>query len=421
MGEMQKLNSFSDVDAALARFVPEKSGDGYTLDTMRALMDYLGNPQDELKVVHIAGTSGKTSTAYFVAGLLMAAGYKTGLTISPHINEVSDRTQIDLQPMQPKEYFDALSTFLDLVAESGLNPSHFEMLVAFSYWEFHRQKVDYAVIEVGLGGLLDGTNVIHRPDKVCIITDIGYDHVEILGNTLGEIATQKAGIIQRYNHVFMYEQSVEVMKAVKERVRLQLATLHASKPSTNRVYEHLPTFQQRNFTLAQQVVEYILRLNMHATLTNEQIEIASHVHIPGRMEVVMYKGKAVVIDGAHNEQKIAALVGAMQRYLREKSVTLLVSFGDNKRASAAESLKLLRALGTSIIITRFSGGQDELRKGMEPSELVQYAEQAGFTSITVEENPLLALELLHTADSDTGLIVGSLYLLETVRPLLVQN
>lgn len=420
MREMQKLNSFSDVDQALARFVPEVSGKGYTLDTMRALMEYLGNPQDQLKIIHIAGTSGKTSTAYFVAGLLMAAGYKSGLTVSPHIEEVNDRTQIDLKPLESDKYFEELTEFLELVEKSGLTPSYFETLVAFSYWEFYRQKVEYAVIEVGLGGLLDGTNVISRADKLCIITDLGYDHVEILGDTLDKIATQKAGIIQKYNHVFMYKQAREAMEAVEKRVQAQMATQHIIEPYDDKLFQHLPTFQQRNFWLARHAVEYILEHDAK-TLSDEQAEAASYTHIPGRMEIVTYKDKPIVMDGAHNDQKIGALVGAMKQYLNGRSVTLLVSFGNNKRSSVEESLKLLRALGSSVIITRFGGGQDELRTGIPPSELLPHAENAGFTSITVEENPEIALELLHKADSDTGLIVGSLYLLESVRPILLQN
>src|SRR5581483_7745687 len=164
------------------------SADFYTLDTINAVMELVGNPQDKVKVLHVAGTSGKTSTAYYLASLLKANGASVGLCVSPHLIEVNERVQIDLKPLPERDFCDGLGQFWDLATSTGLKPSYFEMLVAFPYWEFARRGLDYVVMEVGVGGLLDGTNVVHSENKVCIITDIGLDHTKLLGDTIPEIA-----------------------------------------------------------------------------------------------------------------------------------------------------------------------------------------------------------------------------------------
>ena len=409
---MRSLKTFTDVHEALKRYIPTRpSTEPYTLDTIKKLMEYLGNPQDKLRVIHVAGTSGKTSTAYYLAALLDAAGYTTGLTISPHIDEINDRTQINLQPLPEAEYCAQISEFLDLVDESELKPSHFEVLVAFSYWEFHKKQVDYAVVEVGLGGLLDGTNVVTRSDKVCVITDIGLDHVDVLGDTVAKIAAQKAGIIQLGNTVFTNKQSPEIIDVFQTVANKKHATLHIIEPRINAELDYLPTFQQRNFALAEQVI----RVMTGKDLTDQQVQKAAHAYIPARMEIISYKGKTLVMDGAHNEQKITALVEAMKQRFQNQSMTLLVSFGQNKQSSVKESLEILRQLGTDVIITTFKKGQDEIRLSMDTNQLAAFAKQAGFTTVTTEPDQLKALDLLVKSPEKVGLIAGSFYLLESYR------
>lgn len=417
---MRLLTNFEQVNAALARFVPITPVSGnYTLETMRTLMAYLGNPQDSLKVIHIAGTSGKTSTAYYVTSLLNGAGYSTGLSISPHIHQVNERAQIDLMPLAEKDYCAHLSEFLDLVDKSTLQPSHFELMVAFAYWLFHKRGVDYAVVEVGLGGLLDGTNVVTRSDKICVITDIGFDHVEILGDTLAKIAAQKAGIIQQGNDVFMYEQSDEVMNVVNQVCQTKDARLHTIQPDKGNAHADLPPFQIRNFFLAETVVEFTLKRDGKADISDSQEEKASLVHIPGRMDVQLYQGKTLIMDGAHNEQKITALVEAVKAQFGNQDITILVAFGQNKQTSVAKSLSLLHQLGSSIIVTQFTKGQDEVRQAINPNELSDLAKRAGFTTITVEPDPLKALKLLEISQTSVNLIAGSFYLLENYRDIIV--
>ena len=423
---MTQIISFDQAREALAAFITTPPlQTNYTLDTMSALMHALCDPQDTLKIIHIAGTSGKTSTAYFSTAVLHSAGFRVGLTTSPHIDEVNERVQINLVPLPEKKYCKLLGEFLDIVHETGLEPSYFELLMAFAYWVFAREGVDYAVIEVGLGGLLDATNVINREDKVCVITDIGLDHTNVLGSTIEEIAAQKAGIITPGNAVFMQSQVQAVMDVVQQAIGRTNSTLNVIGGNFNNdldpTYEALPGFQKRNFTLAFAAASFTLQRDGHAPLTQQQIHKALGVYIPARMEAVQYQGKTIVMDGSHNEQKIDALVQAMEKQFVYQDISLLVSFGTLKLPSVLESLKLLRTLSPRIIVTKYTHGQDEVRAALDPEIIAGLAHDAGFTTVITETDPKKAFDALMTDEAPIHLITGSFYLLNHYRPLVKKS
>ncbi len=162
------------------------------LDNIIALCEYLGNPQQQFRSIHIAGTNGKGSTSHYMASVLQCAGYKTGLYTSPHLKDYTERFRINGKSIQKANVISFVETHQAFIEQ--LRPSFFELSVALAFDFFAREKVDIAVIEVGLGGRLDSTNVIHP--ELCIITNIGFDHMDILGDTLPKIATEKAGIIK---------------------------------------------------------------------------------------------------------------------------------------------------------------------------------------------------------------------------------
>jgi dihydrofolate synthase/folylpolyglutamate synthase len=418
---MQIIRNFQQAKDVLYKYIQSTSNiTRYNLDNISKLMVYLDNPQDKFKVIHIAGTSGKTSTSYYVASLLRQAGYDVGLTVSPHIDEINERVQVNLLPLPEQEYCRELNIFLNIIKASNLNPSYFELLIAFAYWVFAKCGMEYAVVEVGLGGLMDGTNVINRNDKVCVITDIGLDHTKILGKTISEIAYQKAGIIQCNNIVFMYIQEEEVMAQVSNRCLDKKADLHvinSGYPNYSN-FESLPLFQIRNLNLATQTVNYILSRDYNKTLSSNEISNASNIYIPGRMEIVPYNGGMLILDGSHNEQKISALVESMHQKFPSDSVGLLVSFGENKQTSVLACLKLLSKISSVIILTAFNLGQDEVRVSIRPDELAVYAREAGFATVIVESEPSRALELLSAENVDIRLVTGSFYLLNNIRPIV---
>jgi dihydrofolate synthase/folylpolyglutamate synthase len=374
-------------------------------------------------VVHIAGTSGKTSTAYFTASLLAAAGHKVGLTVSPHVDQLNERAQINCIPLEETQFCAEIDIFLKLVKRSGILPSYFEFMVAFAYWEFARQKVDYAVVEVGLGGLLDATNVVERDDKVCVITDIGLDHTELLGNTVQEIAAQKAGIIQKRNHVFMYRQTDEITEVVAQQAQQKQASLHlvpdgsASAPASD-----LPAFQRRNLWLAAYIDFYILGRDYQTELTEAQITTAAQVYIPARMEIVKHAGKTLVIDGAHNAQKISTLLAAIREKYLDQEIAALVGFveGDPKRLRGA--LEALTRDCRGLIATSFYEEKDYPKHSVPTARVKKLCHELGYDDVQTIEDAKQALNLLLGRSEPILLVVGSFYLLNHIRPLLrLQN
>lgn len=382
-------------------------------------MTFLGNPQDAVKMIHIAGTSGKTSTAYYIDALLRAKGYSTGLSVSPHIDVISERAQINSASLNEFEYCQDMTHFLSLVDQSKENLSYFEILVAFAYWEFAKHEVDYAVIETGLGGLLDGTNVVSRHDKVSVITDIGYDHQEILGNTLEQIALQKAGIIVPESHVFMQTQTKEITHAIKSVITTQNASLHIANSA--KLDLDLPLFQQRNLALAKYVADYILQQDGNVEIDGGTLQQAAKVHIPARMEEVVYNNCTVILDGSHNPQKLRALVLSVQKKYMIDNVPIMVGFGNNKHGNMHKSLAELRKVSTDIILTKFSDYQDELRAAIDPSFLRQICQSLNFEHVTVIDDPIQAFDALVHKNNGIVMVTGSYYLLNHIRPIVWQK
>ena len=192
------------------------------LTNVRALLQALGNPHECFRSVHIAGTNGKGSCAHSLAAVLQSANYHTGLYTSPHLKSFTERIRIDGKDLMEETVVDFVQRHGTLI--KTVQPSFFELTVAMAFEVFARQEVDIAVIEVGLGGRLDSTNII-RPE-VCLITNIGYDHTDMLGNTLSEIAREKAGVIKPEVPVVIGQRHSETMGVFKEVAHDQRASLH---------------------------------------------------------------------------------------------------------------------------------------------------------------------------------------------------
>ncbi len=415
------MKTFAEVNQVLRQFWPDKLSrpQVYTLDSMVRLMDYLDNPQDKLKIIHVAGTSGKTSTAYYAAALLKAAGKKVGLTVSPHVDEINERVQIDLVPMSEAAFCRELTTFLGVLKKSGVEASYFEVMIAFAYWEFVRQGVEYASIEVGLGGLLDATNVITRPDKVCVITDIGLDHLNVLGDTLEAIAEQKAGIIGLHNSVFCYRQEKAIIDQIDKQARQKQADLHILEPTAAlSKLESLPVFQQRNLGLARAAVDCMLEQNDEPLLTDAMLAQAAKTYIPARMETMSYGDKTIIVDGAHNAQKLHALTASVRRKYPDQPIAAVVSFVDGRGYRLEDSAEELARLLDHIIITSFEGPQDGPNQSVKSDDLVDIFTRHGATSIEVVSDPQAALQTLIARPEPILMVTGSFYLLNHIRPLL---
>ena len=414
---IEQLETFQDVHRVLRRYQPPVTSTtgAYTLERMERLMEHLGNPQDSYKVVHVAGTSGKTSTAYYVAAFLAQTGKKTGLTVSPHVDEINERVQVNQKPLSEKKFCHDMTVFLRLVEKSKLRPTYFEVLTAFAFWEFKRMGCEYAVIEVGLGGLLDATNVIHKKQKLNVITDIGIDHEQVLGKTFDLIAAQKAGIIQPYNSVVSYDQGDEVMDIIREVSGQQHAELHEIWPVRSGELPHkLPLFQRRNWYLAYAAFGILTERDGLADLNETQLEKTTSILIPARMERRMVGTKTVIMDGAHNAQKIEAFVASVKHDYPKQKLPVLISLVTTKQARLNQCIEAILPICQEMIITTFSTANGE-KVSVDPLKIAEACESLGFENWKIIDDPKKAYKQLLRSKSDTCIITGSFYLLNHVR------
>jgi len=302
---------------------PKKRFSGeFGLHRAAYLLKLVGDPQNNLKVIHVAGTSGKGSTSFYISQLLRSQGFKVALTISPHLVDLRERCQVNNELISKVEFIKILNEILPQISEMEKTkfgaPSYFEILMTIFFLTAYKNKVDYAVVETGLGGTYDGTNVVSRKDKVCVITKIGYDHTEILGDKLNQIAIHKAGIIQKENQLLTLNQKIVVNKILKERVKGKKGTIFFVEKKINyknvRLSDNKITFdfayrnievkdvllntsafyQIENSSLALTALFYLSQRDKFALNIQKVKKILSEVYFKGRMEKFLINGKTVI-------------------------------------------------------------------------------------------------------------------------------
>jgi dihydrofolate synthase/folylpolyglutamate synthase len=415
------IRTIQEAEAALLPYVPlvaQLTGKGTTLERVIPLMELAGNPQDRLKTVHIAGTSGKTSTSYYITELLRASGKTVGLTVSPHVDSITERVQINGQPLSDAEFCRELETFLAIVERAAQPPSYFELLYAFTLWIFERRAVEYAVIETGMGGLFDATNVAKRADKVCVITDIGFDHTHILGNTLPEITAQKIGIAHAGNVVLMYEQAADIMQVVEQYVRqvgaeVRPTTQDAEQTANDVDISRLPLYQQRNWLLARYAYKYLQNRDGLPNLTSQVLQDTLTIQVPGRMDVRQIKGKTIVMDGAHNEQKMTTFITSFQHLYPGVKPAVVLALKEGKEYQKV--LPLLATFAARVYLTTFQTSQDLPARSIEPELLTKHLQAYPDLPVQCFSDQRAAFTALLASPETVGVITGSFYLLSQLR------
>ena len=325
-----------DFISAQPRFAPRKLADGeepFNLNAIRTLLSLLGDPQKDLRFVHIAGTNGKGSTMAFLSSVLMEAGLRVGIYTSPFLERFTERIRMGEEEIPEADLGRCAETVRDAVAvmearEEAI-PSEFELVCAMAFLWFRERKADLVVLEVGLGGRLDATNVIDCPE-LAIITAIGLDHMETLGDTLPKIAWEKAGIIKAGGNVLAAPQSPAVDAVFQTVCWERKATLHkaalpvrTARPDLNGQSFDLPgyaglhiallgTYQIENAALAAQGAALLRDLGW--PVTDEAIRRGlDRAAWPGRFELLQ-RDPAVLIDGAHNPDGAEALRLSLETY-----------------------------------------------------------------------------------------------------------
>ncbi|MFT4033104.1 MAG: folylpolyglutamate synthase/dihydrofolate synthase family protein [Siphonobacter sp.] len=227
------------------------------LDNTKALLEFLGNPHARLKTIHVAGTNGKGSSSHMLAAILQQAGYKTGLYTSPHLKDYTERVKINGQPIDQQRVIDFVERIRMFI--HSVNPSFFEVSVALAFYEFELQNVDIAVIEVGMGGRLDSTNII--TPELCLITNIGWDHADVLGDTLGKIAAEKGGIIKEHVPVVVSEHQAESDPVFKEIALTCQAPIYFAEDSYSIQDDELRK-GKRHLSIQSDKEEWLLQLDL---------------------------------------------------------------------------------------------------------------------------------------------------------------
>lgn len=416
-----------------------KFGSNLGLERTEKILEFLDNPHKKLKCIHIAGTNGKGSTTAMITEILKVAGYKVGMYISPYLEEFEERIQINGVNI-PKEHLGSVVTkvaeAVNKVVELGYDhPTEFEIITCAMFLYFYDMKVDYAVVEVGLGGRLDSTNVI--TPILSIITSISLDHMKILGDTLEKIAYEKAGIIKHNVPVVLYPQESESLKVITKiagergakliEVPSDCAKLNSSDPqSKNSASQNIfirTDKQKYNIELSLLGKHQLLNCAVVAfaaeELINQGINISGNniltalrkVKWPGRLEV-MKKEPLVVIDGAHNIDGIKKLAESVDMYFSYNKLILILGILADKQVKEMIDTIVPKA-SRVIAVTPHSDRAElavelaeEIRKINPNVEVIEDYEKAYCTALS------------YCDERDMLLVSGSLYMIGDMRRLI---
>jgi dihydrofolate synthase/folylpolyglutamate synthase len=409
----------------------QKHGMKFGLDNIRRLMTAFGNPHRLFPSVHVAGTNGKGSTSSMIESILRTGGIKTGLFTSPHLVNFTERIKINGQEISEEDVIhlaDEVRSAANKIRD--FSPTFFEVVTAMAFLHFIRLKVDWAVIEVGLGGRLDATNII-KPEA-SVITSIGLDHCEFLGRNLKEIAEEKAGIIKDAVPVVTAEQPPEVMEIIERRASIKKSALfrYGSEFSSHQISEAPRCFlyqggrayddiklplpgehQVVNASMAIKTIEIILEKFPGITLDIKKgIE---SVKWPGRIEMIR-DYPPVLIDGAHNPQAAHALSAYLKKVLSVKYRRIILVMGVMGDKDVEGILRPLLPLASEIICASPAYG-----RAASPSLLASHAVSMGYsprTALSVSGALKMAEDLF--LPGDIIVVTGSFYTIGEAKEAL---
>ena len=408
-----------------------------SLDAMQYFMNIYDNFQRKMKFIHVAGTNGKGSCVEMISNILIKQGYSVGKYISPHLVRFNERISINSQEISNSEISDLIEELSPIITKYNKSKkvpiTLFELETTMALLYFYRKNVDFVVLETGLGGLYDCTNIISSP-LVSIITSIGYDHMNILGDTLPKIAYQKAGIIKENSNTVFIGQTPDVNKVFIDICKEKQNTLHLLNKDDIKNYSYDDNYQyfdyknlskiQINLKGVKQVENAIICIETINILNslgykifeqNLRCGLNSVIH-KGRMEIIN-KSPLIIFDGAHNEPAIKNLQNSINMYYKNFKRTYIVSILKSKDYKTIISLLLEDETATFI----FTSGNDAERY-VSSHELyttsLEYKKNQQILEMSLED----AIEyVMHNSNekdnTDVNFIVGSFYVYGTIRDL----
>lgn len=396
----------------------------------KELLKRLGNPQDSIKVIHVAGTNGKGSTCAYLASMLKEGGYRTGLFTSPHLVTINDRFRINGENISDEDFTESflrVKQVIDEAKEDGLaHPSYFETLFLMGVDYFSRKKVDYLVLETGLGGGKDPTNCVEHP-LACIITSISIDHVQYLGDTIPAIASEKAGIIKPGVPIIYDGHVKEAAPVIEKRAKELGSPAYALKPEQYSLKEqnregitflfegeelHIPyiaEYQMMNASLA-----YFTMKNLQSVhgISDEVLkEGIRKVSWAGRMETIL---PGVIVDGAHNADGVAQFVKTVAQFRKDNRIVLVFSAVSDKEYEKMIRLICEKIKPDAVIATQIQGERQILAE-----DLAGLFRKYSVDEVYAEsEVPSALRKSLQLQQGGMVFCVGSLYLIGEIKAFL---
>lgn len=411
------------------------------LDRIQYLMSLLGNPERSLRVIHVGGTNGKGSIAMMTARILEEAGYRVGFFISPHLHSYTERYLINHQPIAEERFaalMERLKPLLEkMVTEGHEHPTEFEVCTALGLLYFFEEKVDFLVLEVGMGGAIDSTNVVENP-LVSVISNVTFDHMDYLGKTIAEIASVKAGIIKKGGHVVTAAWYPEALQVIREHCREKGASLlEVGKEIQWELKDATPTrtsfdlrtpwgvyqdlwvplagqYQAVNAATALGVIEF-LRHDHKIPITDAHIRAGfAQSYWPARLEL-LHQNPMVIIDVSHNHDGARTLSAALKEiYHYRRLILVLGMLGDKEREKVVAELAPLASM---VIITKPLNPRAGDWKALA-DETRKYVDRV----LVIEEICDAVTAALNEAQSDDMIcITGSFYMVADARNFLLEK
>ncbi|HEY8364759.1 MAG TPA: folylpolyglutamate synthase/dihydrofolate synthase family protein [Haloplasmataceae bacterium] len=396
------------------------------LTRIRRASELLGNPQKKLKTIHIAGTNGKGSTVNYLSHLLRASGFNVGIYISPYIYTFNERIQINHEYISDEDLIKYANIIYPVVkqVELELNDemTEFEIITLLAFVYFSENDIDYAIFEVGLGGRYDATNVIEP--LVCGITNISYDHMGVLGNSLEEIGYEKIGIAKENIPVFTTEKKEQVLKVFRDYCNVvgtklvlceenEISNSHFTDLGMGFTYKNLDLnipmlgfHQITNAHLALKMYQYLMDLRKLSIKDEYIYNGLKNAKWGGRLEIISHK-PLVIIDGSHNIDGVTTLVETMQYYIK-KGYTIHTVFAALKDKDTKKMLSLLQSISKTLTLTSFAFYRANSAKNLY--------EQTNKMNINYDEDYLNVLntKIKEINDKELLLVTGSLYFISRV-------
>ncbi|UOW68179.1 bifunctional folylpolyglutamate synthase/dihydrofolate synthase [Paraclostridium bifermentans] len=410
------------------------------LDNIKKLLELLGNPQNNLKIIHVAGTNGKGSTCSFISSILKESGYKVGLYTSPFLETFTERIRVNGENISEEEVGKIVSLIKEkieiMVSEGYSYPTEFEIVTAMAFYYYNQEKVDFVALEVGLGGRYDATNVIDKP-VVSAITSISLDHTGILGDTLGKIAFEKGGIIKEDCSTIVYPQQEEASEVIKnicaekkskyiecdfKNIEIKSSNINSQIYNCNINGKELRDLeikligdhQIKNSIVALNVIEYLNDIKI-TNISEENIRKGLlETKWPGRIEKIS-ENPMFIIDGAHNEEGAKSLANSIDKYFENKNKILVIGMLEDKDIESV--LDLLIPKFNRVITTT-----PDNPRAIDANKLKEKIERYNI-EVTCKPNIKEAVGYALEISNKDDIIIsaGSLYMIGNVRTIIVNK